>query len=103
MEKIVLHQVLPAVFAQRDDLQSDVWKKEASFQRGHLYLVEADSGQGKSTFCSYIVGYRHAYTGQVLVDDVGTMSGRVNRWVDMRMSHGGQLFQELRLFPEISA
>ncbi len=103
MEKIVLHQVLPAVFAQRDDLQSDVWKKEVSFQRGHLYLVEADSGQGKSTFCSYIVGYRHDYTGQVLFDDVDTMSLSVNNWVDMRISHVSHLFQELRLFPELTA
>lgn len=103
MEKIVLHQVLPNVFAQRDDLQSDVWKSDVTFNRGHLYLVEADSGQGKSTFCSYIVGYRHDYTGTVKFDEIDTHTLSVNNWVDMRINHVSHLFQELRLFPELTA
>lgn len=103
MEKIVFSNVLPAVFAQRDDLTSEVWRQDVTFEKGHLYLVEAASGKGKSTFCSYILGYRHDYTGKVLFDDTDTQTLRVAHWVDIRKSHISHLFQELRLFPELTA
>lgn len=41
MEKIQLHSVLPQVFAQREDLHSEIWKQDVTFEKGHLYLVEA--------------------------------------------------------------
>ena len=103
MNKIVFRNVLPQVFANRTDLQSDVWQCEVSFERGHLYLVEAASGQGKSTFCSYVVGYRNDYTGQVMFDDTDTRRMKLSQWTEMRKSHISHLFQELRLFPELTA
>ena len=103
MKTIQLHSVLPQVFAQRDDLQSEVWKQEVTFEKGHLYLVLADSGKGKSTFCSYVIGYRHDYSGSVTFDDKNTADFRVRDWVDMRKRHLSHLFQELRLFPELTA
>ena len=103
MNTIQLHSVLPQVFAQRDDLQSEVWKQEVTFEKGHLYLVLADSGKGKSTFCSYVIGYRHDYSGSVTFDDKNTANFRVRDWVDMRKRHLSHLFQELRLFPELTA
>lgn len=103
METIKFRSVLPQVFAQRIDLDSEIWKQDVTFEKGHLYLVEANSGKGKSTFCSYILGYRHDYAGQVLFDDVDTSSYKVKDWVEMRKSHISHLFQELRLFPELTA
>ena len=98
-----MHAVLPQVFSQRTDLDSEIWQNEVLFEKGHLYLVEADSGKGKSTFCSYIIGYRHDYTGSVEFDGTSTKLLKVNDWVEMRKSHLSHLFQELRLFPELSA
>ncbi len=103
MEKIVFDNVLPHVFASRDDLQSEVWRQNVTFEKGHLYLVEAASGKGKSTFCSYVVGYRHDYTGLVSFDDRDAKSLKTADWVDMRIRHISHLFQELRLFPELTA
>lgn len=103
MEKIVLDNVLPHVFASRDDLQSEVWRQNVAFEKGHLYLVEAASGKGKSTFCSYVVGYRHDYTGLVSFDNRDAKSLKTADWVDMRIRHISHLFQELRLFPELTA
>lgn len=99
----MFHNVLPAVFANREDLHSEVWKQDVAFERGHLYLVEAASGQGKSTFCSYVLGYRHDYTGELLFDDTDTHTLKVADWVNMREKHISHLFQELRLFPELTA
>lgn len=104
MDKITFHSVVPHVFAEHiGDMESDIWNNDVTFEKGHLYLVEADSGKGKSTFCSYVVGYRHDYTGQVLFDDVDTKTLKVGQWVDIRRSHVSHLFQELRLFPELTA
>lgn len=103
METIKFQSVLPQVFAQRTDLDSEIWKKDVIFEKGHLYLVEADSGKGKSTFCSYVVGYRHDYSGSVMFDEDVTVNYKAKEWVEIRKRHISHLFQELRLFPELTA
>ena len=103
METIQFHSVLPQVFSQRTDLESEIWNQDVSFEKGHLYLVEADSGKGKSTFCSYILGYRHDYSGSVMFDNEVTAQYQVKDWGEMRKRHISHLFQELRLFPELTA
>lgn len=102
METIQLHSVIPQVFAQRTEWESDIWNVDATFEKGHLYLVEAESGCGKSTFCSYILGYRHDHSGTVFDHD-DTVKYSVKQWVEMRKNHISHLFQELRLFPELTA
>lgn len=103
MRKIGFHSVVPDVFSQSGSLNSDIWDSDAVFEKGHLYLVEADSGKGKSTFCSYILGYRRDYAGRIMFDDTSASSLRVADWVDIRKSKISYLFQELRLFPELTA
>lgn len=103
MQTITLSNVLPHVFANRTDLKSDVWLNDVKFEKGRLYLVEAMSGTGKSTLCSYILGYRHDYTGKVRFDDKDVKSLSVNDWVTIRQRSISHLFQELRLFPELTA
>lgn len=103
MDKIRMVSVMPQVFAHRTDMVSEIWNRDVTFEKGHLYLIEADSGMGKSTYCSYIVGYRRDYAGQVLFDDADTRDFRVRDWVEVRQRHVSHLFQELRLFPELTA
>ncbi len=103
MNKISFHRVVPNVFAQTVDLQSEVWKQDVSFEKGKQYLVEAHSGKGKSTFCSYIAGYRCDYSGKIMFDGQNTADLRVADWVHVRKVQLGYLFQELRLFPELTA
>lgn len=103
MNSISFHYVIPQVFASREEQNSEIWQQEVRFDKGRLYLVEAESGKGKSTFCSYILGYRNDYSGKILFDDTDTRQLRVSQWVDVRMRHVSTLFQELRLFPELTA
>ena len=103
MNKITLKNVLPQVFARQTDLQSDVWCKYVTFEKGKLYLVEADSGMGKSTFCSYLIGYRHDYSGELRFDDRLARDFSIREWSALRQRHISYLFQELRLFPELTA
>ena len=103
MEKILFRDVVPHVFAGRTDMNSQIWNTEACFEKGHLYLVEAASGMGKSTFCSYLIGYRHDYTGSILFDNADARQFKPGDWTGIRCSHISHLFQELRLFPELTS
>ena len=104
MERIILKQVLPHVFSESGDvLDSDVWKKDVTLERGQVYLIEAASGTGKSSFCSYLYGYRDDYSGQIYFDDQDIRRLSVSRWIDLRCHSLSLLFQELRLFPELTA
>lgn len=103
METIRFRSVLPLVFEHQAEVESEVWNRNVSFEKGRLYLLEADSGKGKSTFCSYVVGFRHDYKGSVLFDDRDVASFSNSDWVGMRLRHISHLFQELRLFPELTA
>lgn len=103
MEKIKFDNVLPDVFAGKPDLQSDVWKRELDFSKGKKYLIGADSGRGKSTFCSYIIGYRKDYSGKIMFDDVDARNMNIKIWTDARRFNLSYVFQELRLFPELTA
>ena len=104
MDKIVLKPVLPMVFEEhRSLMQSDVWLQDLTFEKGNSYLVEADSGTGKSSLCSYIFGYRKDFTGQILFDDKDLNGLGVKDWVDVRLRSLSVLWQDLRLFPELTA
>ena len=102
MNKVTFRNVLPKVFGT-EALSSDIWQKGVVFERGRHYLIEADSGKGKSTFCSYVLGYRHDYTGELLFDGKNARTYGVDEWTKLRQRHVSCLFQELRLFPELTA
>jgi len=103
MERISFESVLPQVFTHHKDFKSEIWNSKVTFERGYLYLVEAESGKGKSTFCSYISGYRHDYAGHILFDETDISTYKMCDWANFRRRHISHLFQELRLFPELTA
>lgn len=103
MNEIRLKGVVPEIFATRNDLVSDIWNTDVVIERGKTYLIEAASGTGKSSMCSYLYGQRGDYRGTILFDseDVSTFS--INRWCDIRQQSISILFQDLRLFGELTA
>lgn len=103
MDKIGFHKVVPHVFKDIAGLESEVWNRNVSFERGGVYLVKADSGKGKSTFCSYVIGYRHDYDGIIAFDDDNISKYEKGDWISVRQRHVSYLFQELRMFPELTA
>lgn len=64
---------------------------------------EAGSGTGKSSLCSYIIGYRNDYQGIISFDGKNIRNYKVKDWVELRKRSLSHLFQELRLFPELTA
>lgn len=103
MNHIHLQQTLPQVFADRDAITSDVWHRDLLFRKGESYLIEAASGTGKSSLCSYIYGYRNDYQGIICFDETNIKAHTVKQWVDLRKHSLSMLFQELRVFTELTA
>lgn len=103
MNSIHLQQTLPQVFAGRDAIVSDIWHQDLVFSKKKSYLIEAASGTGKSSLCSYIYGYRRDYQGIINFEGQNIRSLSVNEWVKVRQRSLSVLFQELRVFPELTA
>ena len=103
MKSIHLRQTLPQVFADRNSITSDIWHKNVVFSKGEMYLIEAASGTGKSSLCSYIYGYRNDYQGIINFDETNIKAYSVEQWVNLRKHSLSMLFQDLRIFTELSA
>lgn len=104
MQTIQLNKLLPYVFRERrDTLKSDIWLQQVDFERGKSYLIEAMSGTGKSSLCAYLIGYRNDFDGQILFDGKDTEAFPDTQWTKLRTDTFSLLFQELRLFPELTA
>lgn len=103
ISKIELLHTLPEVFSGRDVIVSDVWHTSLCMERGKKYLIEAASGTGKSSLCSYIYGYRSDYQGIISFDGRNIRNLSAREWTDIRRQSLSMLFQELRLFPELTA
>lgn len=103
MNLITLQNTLPQVFADKNFIDSDVWHKDVELKKGHFYLIEAASGTGKSSLCSYLYGYRDDYQGIICFDDANIRQLGVSQWVDIRKKSLSILFQDLRLFAELTA
>lgn len=103
MNKIQLHNVVPEIFAQRENLRSDVWHNDFCFEQGKSYLIKAASGTGKSSLCSYLYGQRGDYRGVISFDGEDIATYNTNRWCEIRQKHISVLFQDLKLFGELTA
>lgn len=103
MERIGLQQVLPEVFAGKSMPASQVWMQHVELERGRKYLLEAASGSGKSSLCSFLYGRRHDYRGTVAFDGIDIRHLTTDDWVELRKRSLAMMFQEFCLFPELTA
>ena len=101
MDSIHLQQTLPQVFADRNSITSDVWHRNLVFHKGKSYLIEAASGTGKSSLCSYIYGYRNDYQGIINFDETNIKAYPVKQWVEIRKHSLSMLFPDKKLYNAI--
>lgn len=103
---IVLDHVIPSHLAGYPERveQSDVWGRMFTFEPGQRYIVEASSGAGKSSLCSFIYGLRTDYSGSISVLGSAPLpSLSVSAVCRLRESSLGWLPQQLGLFDSLSA
>ena len=103
IKEIRFEGMLPEVFQNERIPESDVWKTGLVLERGEHYLLEAASGGGKSSMCSYIFGSRDDYKGKLLFDSRDVREFTISDWQEIRRRNIAYLPQELDLFPELTA
>ena len=107
LNSIVLRHVIPDIFKDGNSNQptpeSEVWMEEVVFKRGEFYMIQAESGTGKSSLCSFIYGNRGDYSGEILFDGTDIRTFDVDEWCRRRTNSLALLPQEMRIFPELTA
>lgn len=98
-----LDNLIPSVFSPEDCEGSEVWLQSLTIGAGERVLVEAGSGRGKSSLVSFIYGQRHDFSGALRLFGRDVCTLKVTDWDALRRTELAILFQELRLFPELTA
>ena len=104
LNTICLDSILPKVFVGQNlgEEACGIWHREVVLQQGESVLIEAESGRGKTSLCSFLSGLRSDYEGQIryLKSDGSALEVDTST---LLLRHIGILFQEHRLFGELSA
>ncbi len=103
LNEIRLEGLLPEVFAGEGAGESEVWRRTLTFRRGTTYMIEAASGAGKSSLCSFIYGARSDYQGTLTFDGTDAGSLSIAQWQRLRRESLAYLPQEPGLFGELTA
>ncbi len=100
--QIRIKNLLPNVFvdALPEGDPSEVWGREVVMEDGKSYLIDAASGRGKTSLCAFLYGLRSDYQGEIFID--GKPLNEIPP-SELRQRRMAILFQELRLFPELTA
>jgi putative ABC transport system ATP-binding protein len=101
---IQLHHLIPLPL--RDKFQhrdSDIWNKEVHFKPGQFVKIKAPSGTGKTTLIHYLYHVRYDYAGKVLVNGKPWQDYDGETLAAMRQQQVSIIFQDLRLFEQLSA
>jgi putative ABC transport system ATP-binding protein len=100
--QLSIHQLMPIPL--RDRLQgrnSGIWLQSVHWSQGELVFVQAPSGTGKTTLVHYLYGIRHDYEGEVKWDNIVVRDAE--QQAQLRTQRVSVIFQDLRLFPELTA
>lgn len=81
---------------------SGIFAAQCRFEKGKRYLVNAASGKGKSTFLHIIYGLRTDFDGLATIHGKDVRSFSPNDWASCRQSQLSIVFQDLRLFPQLT-
>jgi len=96
---ISLRSVCPAFLHANG---SEVWNTEIQLAEKTFVNIAAPSGTGKTSLISILYGLLTDYSGSL---QFGTEDARTfgrNRWALLRQRHLSLVFQDLRLFPQLS-
>jgi ABC-type lipoprotein export system ATPase subunit len=98
-----LSNVIPIPLKEQNIGSSEVWNTELQIPSSKKIFLSAPSGKGKTTFQLMLYGIRKDYEGTVKMKGEDIKSFDLNKWSDIRQKSLSIIFQDLRLFPELSA
>jgi len=97
-----IQNLLPSFFKKESALESEIWRKDLSFEKGELIKIVAPSGKGKSSLMNFLYGMRHDYNGTISYDDHDLRRFDREQLARYRKDYISIVFQDLRLFPNQS-
>lgn len=101
---ITLSQVIPHPLSDAGlNPDSGIFGVECTFHKDKRYVVTAPSGKGKSTLLHILYGLRKDFKGKVKLEGRELAALRPDDWADLRQKGFSIIFQDLRLFPHLSA
>lgn len=99
-----LASIIPKAIADRPSVQqSDIWDQKIAFSKGKNVKITAPSGTGKTTLVNILYGLNKNYTGQINYNQQDLASITPVEISTLRQSHWSIVFQDMKLFPAISA
>ncbi len=101
---IQLNRVIPTPLRDKLSLRSsDIWNQELNFAAGEWIKIKAPSGTGKTTLIHSIYGLRNDYAGEIMWDSKSVQQLDAELLAVYRQLKISVIFQDLRLFPGLSA
>ncbi len=109
---IELHKIKPFPLVENGiSPTSDIFNFESvtfgasgrMFEKGEKYLVTAPSGKGKSTMLHLMYGLRNDYEGCIKIEGKDIKTLNYDDWADIRQKKLSIVFQDLRLFLNLTA
>ncbi len=99
-----LAYIIPKAIADRPSvMQSDIWGQKIILSKGKNVKITAPSGTGKTTLVNILYGLNKNYTGQILYNQQDLANITPVELSKLRQSHLSIVFQDMKLFPAISA
>lgn len=98
--QIQLQQIAPSFFTADRYVNSEVWGKNISIQKGENLHVVAPSGSGKTSFTHFLYGLRKDYTGAILFNGENIADFNAEKLAMWRAEHISIVFQDMRLFTD---
>lgn len=100
--EIRLQNIIPVPFAG-SVTGHEVWGQDFTFHSKNNYLLTAPSGKGKSTLIHILHGSRTDFTGTLWINEQDSATFRPSEWASFRSEKIAVVFQDLRLFPQLTA
>jgi ABC-type lipoprotein export system ATPase subunit len=101
--KFRLDNVIPVPLADSPLSENSLWRKDLDIDCSAVTIAEAPSGTGKTTLLSILYGVRRDYDGRVYLDEADISKFGVEKWGEIRREKISVVFQDLRLFPSLTA
>jgi len=101
--ELTLQQLIPLPLKEKiTDKSSDIWKQDLNLKKGELVFIQAPSGTGKTTLIHMLYGLRKDYLGSILWNEKILNQLKETQLAPMRATYLSIVFQDLRLFPEMT-
>ncbi|WP_126973064.1 ATP-binding cassette domain-containing protein [Gynurincola endophyticus] len=97
-----IQSLIPTYFDENKVRNSEIWNQAVHFQKNQQVEIVAPSGSGKTSLIHFLYGMRHDYKGKILIGQQTITDAGVDELALIRQSKLSVVFQDLRLFPQLT-